>query len=66
MMGGFRKYKSYDWGDSENMKAERVNTDVFNFHQIKRRALFFFFGGGGEGDTRYIVCFAKYFNFAKI
>ena len=38
--------------DSENIKADRVNTVVFNLHQIKRRAFFFFFGGGG--DTRYI------------
>ena len=27
--------------DSENIKADRVNTVVFNLQQIKRRALFF-------------------------
>ena len=26
--------------DSENIKADRVSTVVFNLHQIKRRALF--------------------------
>ena len=32
------KYK-----DSENIKADRVSTVVFNLHQIKRRVLLFFF-----------------------
>ena len=32
--------------DLENIKADRVNTIVFNLHEIKRRAFF--------GDTRYI------------
>ena len=27
--------------DSENTKADRVNTGVFNLHQIKRRAFLF-------------------------
>ena len=27
--------------DSENIKADRVSTVVFNLHQIKRRAFFF-------------------------
>ena len=27
--------------DSENIKADHVNTVVFNLHQIKRRAFFF-------------------------
>ena len=30
--------------DSENIKADHVDTIAFNSHQIKRRA--FFFGGG--------------------
>ena len=34
--------------DSENITADRVNTVVFNLHQIKRRAFFFW-------DTRYGV-----------
>ena len=28
------------YGDSENIKADCVNTVVFNLHQIKRRAFF--------------------------
>ena len=31
--------------DSENVKADRVNTVVFNLHQIKSRADFFLGGG---------------------
>ena len=43
--------------DSENIKADRVNTVVFNLHEIKRRAFLsgyiciFFFGGGGGGAS---------------
>ena len=33
--------------DSENIKADRVSTVVFNLHQIKRRAFLFW-------DTRYL------------
>ena len=33
--------------DSENIKADPVNTVVFKLYQIKHRALFFFFLGGG-------------------
>ena len=33
--------------DSENMKADRLNTVVSNLHQIKRQA--FFFWGGTPG-----------------
>ena len=35
--------------DSENIKVDRVDTAVFNLHQIKRRA--FFLGGGGGNYT---------------
>ena len=38
------------YADSENMKADRVNTVVFKLNQIKRRVflfVFFFLGGGG-------------------
>ena len=41
--------------NSENIKANRVNTVVFNVHQIKRRFLFFFWGGGGGGEGEEIV-----------
>ena len=34
-------------GDSENIKADRVSTVVFNLHQIKGRAFFL--------DTRYVT-----------
>ena len=34
--------------DSENVKSDRVNTVVFNLHQIKRRALFLFSLWGGH------------------
>ena len=42
------------YADSENMKADRVNTVVFKLNQIKRRVVclfvffFFFWGGGGD------------------
>ena len=39
--------------DSENIKAVRVSSLVFNLHQIKRQALFVLFFWGG--DTRYIA-----------
>ena len=35
--------------DSDNMKADRASTVVFNLHQIKRRAFFW--------DTRYMCMF---------
>ena len=38
--------------DSENVKAGRVSTVVFNLHQIKRRA---FFGTLGRAVTRLVV-----------
>ena len=34
--------------DSENVKADRVNTVVFNLHQVKRRT---FFGTPGTYDV---------------
>ena len=38
--------------NSENIKADQVNTVVFKLRQIKRRAfLCFFFLGGGAGHT---------------
>ena len=37
--------------DSENIKADRASTVVFNLHQIKRRA-FFFFGTPGSNLNR--------------
>ena len=40
------------YADSENMKADRVNTVVFKLNQIKRR-VFFFSGGGGGGYPVY-------------
>ena len=40
------------YNDSENIKADRVNTVVFHLPQIKHRA--FFLGGG---DTRYMTLF---------
>ena len=37
--------------DSENVNADRVNTVVFNLHQIKRGA--FFFGTPGTRCTKF-------------
>ena len=44
--------------DSENIKADLVNTVVFNLHRIKRRAFFW--------DTRYDVTDAVLQNIEKM
>ena len=43
--------QNFKYEDSENIKADRVSTVVFNLHQIKRRAFFL--------DTRYTAEAAK-------
>ena len=44
------------YDDSENIKADRVDTIVFNLHQIKHQVLFFW------GDIRYIYIYSYIYN----
>ena len=44
--------------DSENIKADRVNTVVFNLHQIKRQEFFW--------DIRYFILKNQQINVLKI
>ena len=36
------------YDDLENIKTDRVNTVVFNLHEIKQVKVFFLGGGGGN------------------
>ena len=51
--------------DSENIKADLVNTVVFNLHHIKLGA-FFFGGGGGGHPVQKEIKLHFYTRFAKV
>ena len=59
------------YADSENMKADRVNTVVFKLNQIKRRVFFFCdipgisFESLRSGDKYFIICFGEIFQFRR-